>query len=268
MGVRALLRLLADTLFGPLVEPAVPPAPSPVWHDDYVAQLPSVVPDVAFDVVLTTTVEGRADRQTVRERLRQELAARSRLLPVTEAASLAGMVDTAGRAPRQIPGLDAVVVSLRATVLTNAEALARTAEHQRRAGELVRLEAERRARHAERVYLRDEIFSKPDLARMYWHTEHPNDLETLAGGRFEAIAQALTGGATAPSREPEGSTLATTIERFLGGLQPLERTHLIRQLPAIFRAYGQDELVDELPPTQPPRPRSDPNGATRLEAEA
>ncbi|GGN32914.1 hypothetical protein FHR83_001736 [Actinoplanes campanulatus] len=109
--------------------------------------------------------------------------------------------------------------------------------------------AERESRRRELrylEYLRDDIFTKPDIARMYWHTRHPGDLQVLSSTAFADIAGELR-----PAERivpPANHALAELIRDFLRGLSDDELAHLVRQLGVVFRSFGRSDLADQLDP--------------------
>ena len=94
-------------------------------------------------------------------------------------------------------------------------------------------------------YLRDEIFSRPDIARMYWHINHPADLDVLTSQTFNTIA-ATIGQERSPMVTPEHPT-ANLNREFIDGLAPSERAHLLQRIDTVFRSFGRADLADRLP---------------------
>lgn len=105
---------------------------------------------------------------------------------------------------------------------------------------------ERDLRHL--VFLRDKIFAHPDIARMYWHTLHPDDLESLSSNRFGEISEGIR--PTESLSDASESPVAELVRDFLSGLTEAEKMHLIRQLGVAFRGFRRDDLADRLEAAQ------------------
>lgn len=100
----------------------------------------------------------------------------------------------------------------------------------------------RELRHLE--FLRDEIFTKPDIARMYWHTRHPGDLQALSSSAFTDIADKLR---PAESKGPSANhALIGLLQSFIGGLSEDDRAHLVRKLGVVFHSFERGDLADQL----------------------
>ncbi|MBQ0994869.1 hypothetical protein KBX08_32980, partial [Micromonospora sp. H61] len=93
-------------------------------------------------------------------------------------------------------------------------------------------------------FLRDEIFAKPDIARMYWHTRHPGDLQALTSSAFTDIADNLR--PTDPGPPCAEHALIGLLGDFIGGLTEDDRSHLFRQLGIVFRSFERGDLTDQL----------------------
>ncbi|WP_433831189.1 hypothetical protein ACQP2E_12840 [Actinoplanes sp. CA-015351] len=107
--------------------------------------------------------------------------------------------------------------------------------------------ADRERRRQELCYLeflRDEIFAKPDIARMYWHTRHPRDLQVLHSTDFGAIADVLR--PTKSIGPSTDDTLADLIRDFFDGLSEDDRAHLVRNLDVVFRSFERSDLAGQL----------------------
>ncbi|MEU7778887.1 hypothetical protein [Micromonospora parva] len=100
----------------------------------------------------------------------------------------------------------------------------------------------RELRHLE--FLRDEIFAKPDIARMYWHTRHPGDLQALTSDAFTDIADQLR--PADPGPPCANRALIGLLGNFIGGLTEDDRAHLLRQLGIVFRSFERGDLADQL----------------------
>ena len=117
--------------------------------------------------------------------------------------------------------------------------LFRRAQHQENAEQESR---RRELRHLE--FLRDEIFAKPDIARMYWHTRHPGDLQALTSNAFTDIADKLR--PAEPGVPCIDHALIGLLGNFIGGLTEDDRAHLVRQLGIVFRSFERGDLADQL----------------------
>ena len=93
-------------------------------------------------------------------------------------------------------------------------------------------------------FLRDEIFTKPDIARMYWHTQHPGDLQALSSDTFTKIANELR--PTEQSASSVDHALTGLLQNFIGGLSQEDRAHLVHRLGVVFRSFERGDLADQL----------------------
>ncbi|WFE93504.1 hypothetical protein [Micromonospora sp. WMMD987] len=104
------------------------------------------------------------------------------------------------------------------------------------------LERVKQQAELERIrYLRESVYSRPDVARSYWLYHHPDRPEELLTIRFEEIAEKF--GNVGESRS---LVIAKLIGDFLGRLEDGERRYLIEQLGQIFSSYDRPDLAERL----------------------
>ena len=91
-------------------------------------------------------------------------------------------------------------------------------------------------------FLRDKVFSRPDVARSYWLNRHLDKPAEFAAVPFDKIAEAFA----PPAGESLSARITGVVEDFLSGLDDGQRRYLLRQLENIFRAYDRPELADRV----------------------
>jgi hypothetical protein len=220
----------------------------PDRQEHFTTSVPSVLAGASFTITVTVGWRGGAaeDSATVRDVVRDHLARKAADYSVTAMEQLADLLNSRGRTARPVPGTDLVITYLHAHVTTSAEALAAAAsweELQRQSA----LEGLRRQQEIHQLrWLRDEIFGQPDMARMYWHVKHPNDLSSLSADLFDDIAARLNDGSKTTSRQGGESPIGMLIAEFVKGLDADERRHLINQLGRVFRSFDRADLADRL----------------------
>ncbi len=223
------------------------PLPSP--SHTFQATLVSALPGANFQAEVTVEWRGCEPEAEVKVRafVWDHLARWAAPRRVTGASHLADLINARGVSEIAVPQTSLVLTHLRVRITAPAEALAvttaweeaerrQTLEEQRRGGELRQLR-----------WLRDEIFGRPDLARMYWHLHHPADLRSMTDPLFDTIAAQLGSGAhvTAPPQAEE-DPISVLIGKFVAGLSADERRHLIGQLDRVFRSFDRTDLASQL----------------------
>lgn len=237
------------SLFERMFPPVATPSPQLAeLADDFVLDLPSLVEGDYFRADCTVEWLGPAAREDVdREKLRHAVLRYAR----PEAARhTAAHLDTAqiavnARLSRAVPPPDSEARYMTATVRLSAEAKVKEAATEwekmrshlaiRRLNDQLELE---RLRH-----LRDDIFTKPDVARTYWLDKHPEALDAVLEERFDRVAEKLTSG-------PQPSTLvvANVIREFLAGLGPEHKEVMMGLLHKALADFGRADLALRLPP--------------------
>ncbi|HET8684339.1 MAG TPA: hypothetical protein VFM54_21060 [Micromonosporaceae bacterium] len=103
--------------------------------------------------------------------------------------------------------------------------------------ELLKQQAElERIRH-----LRENIYSRPDVARSYWLYHHPDQLNAMLDIDFEGIAEKF-----GDCGESRFLVIAKLIGDFLGRLEDRERRFLVGQLGQLFSSYDRPDLTERL----------------------
>ncbi|WFE65061.1 hypothetical protein [Micromonospora sp. WMMD714] len=224
------------------------PPPMPTPSDTFEATLPSALPGANFQAEVTVEWRGREPeaeakiRAFVWDHLARWAAARR----VTVASHLADLINARGVTETPVPQTCLVLTRLHVRIAVPAESLAvttawevaerrATLEKQRRTDELHQLR-----------WLRDEIFARPDMARMYWHLHHPADLRSMTDATFDQIAAQLGGDERVVSPQAEEDPISVLIGKFLAGLGADERRHLIGQLDRVFRSFDRTDLAGQL----------------------
>jgi hypothetical protein len=104
------------------------------------------------------------------------------------------------------------------------------------------LEHLRQRAELERIrYLRESIYSHPDVARRYWLYHHPDQLTAMLGIDFEEIAEKFAGAA-----ESRFLVIAKLISDFFGRLEDGDRRYLVGQLGQFFSSYDRPDLAEQL----------------------
>lgn len=121
------------------------------------------------------------------------------------------------------------------------------------------------ARHQDEVnrmhLLRDTVLLDGGMARLWWLNGDRARLQELVklGDLFESAARLIAG---TPAEEEPGSArsdvTAGLIDKFLVGLEPRYRLHLLGQLSDVFRSYERPSLADEV---EALRDRADPEAS-------
>ncbi|WP_018215894.1 hypothetical protein [Salinispora vitiensis] len=224
-------------------------SPIPYLSHAFPATLASSLPGANFQVEATVGWRGREPEAEAKVRAFawDHLARWAASRRVTDAGHLADLINARGAAEIAVPQTSLVLTQLRVRIAVPAEALAVTAaweEAERRAT----LEKQRRGDELRQLrWLRDEIFGRPDIARMYWHLHHPADLRSMADPVFDTIAAQLGGGERVPeSPQVEDDPISVLIGKFVAGLSADERRHLIGQLDRVFRSFDRTDLASQL----------------------
>jgi hypothetical protein len=227
-----------------------PPAPAPVpgvVDDQFTIALPSRIVGGYFQAEFSARwVTDSSSPATNREWLRSILTGEARVcterasvavVEVTEAAANARLRAIAWPARGNVHNM---AVTVRLTASAEARQIATEWEKLQAQLTLSRVKAElevERLRH-----LRENIFTKPDVARTYWLDRHPEGLDGVLDNRFERIAEKLGSG---PG--PSTMTVANLVRDFLSELDPQQKNVLLDLLDRAFTAFGRSELSEQLP---------------------
>ncbi|MEU8087842.1 hypothetical protein AB0B57_30045 [Micromonospora sp. NPDC049101] len=224
-----------------------PPFPSPSHR--FEATLASALPGANFQAEVTVEWRGREPEAEAKVRAFawDHLARWAATRRVTVASHLADLINARGVTEIAVPQTSLVLTHLHVRITVPAEALAVTTaweEAERRAT----LEKQRRGDELRQLrWLRDEIFGRPDIARMYWHLHHPADLRSLTDPVFDTIAAQLGGDErVTASPQVEEDPISVLIGKFVDGLSADERRHLIGQLGRVFRSFDRTDLAMQL----------------------
>ncbi|MEV6349519.1 hypothetical protein [Actinoplanes sp. NPDC051851] len=87
-------------------------------------------------------------------------------------------------------------------------------------------------------YLREKVFSRPEVARSYWLNRHLDTPGDVARIDFEAIAAMFAG-----PGESTTTVIAGLLHEFLSGLDDGQRRYLVQQLGAVFTAHARADLA-------------------------
>ncbi|MEV6601566.1 hypothetical protein AB0M36_32635 [Actinoplanes sp. NPDC051346] len=91
----------------------------------------------------------------------------------------------------------------------------------------------------ELAFLREKVFSRPDVARSYWLNRHLDKPDEFGRVPFDEIAEAFG----ASSKESMSARIGGLIEEFLGGLDEGQRNYLVVQLGQVFSSYLRPDLA-------------------------
>ena len=104
------------------------------------------------------------------------------------------------------------------------------------------LERLRQRAELERIrYLRESVYSRPDVARSFWLYHHPDQLNAMLDIDFERIA-----GKFGDAGESRVLVIAKLIGDFLGRLEDGDRRYLVGQLGQVFSSYDRPDLAERL----------------------
>lgn len=104
------------------------------------------------------------------------------------------------------------------------------------------LESLRQRAELERIlYLRESVYSRPDVARSYWLYHHPDQLKAMLDIDFEKIAEKF-----GDAEESRFRVIAKLIGDFLGQLEDGDRRYLVGQLGQFFSSYDRPDLAEQL----------------------
>ncbi|MDT0529160.1 hypothetical protein RM555_09165 [Micromonospora sp. DSM 115977] len=195
------------------------------------AELRSCHPHVAFDATFQLRWHGddQAALWTTRQKLTEWADQESARYCVTQA----------GNAENDINARIAYGARVHLAVSRQARAAAEaildigrqtTLEHLKQQTELERIR-----------YLRESVYSRPDVARSYWLYHHPDQLNTMLNIDFEGIARKF-----GDAEESRFLVIAKLIDDFFGRLEDGERRYLLGQLGKIFSSYDRPDLAESL----------------------
>ncbi|MEV4199705.1 hypothetical protein [Micromonospora globbae] len=195
------------------------------------AELRSCHPHIAFDATFEFCWQGndQAAFWTTRQKVTEWADQVSVRYCVTQAGNAENEINT------RIAGDVRVQLAVSPQARVAAEAFL---EVDRQAA----LEGLKQQAELERIrYLRENIYSRPDVARSYWLYHHPDRPEELLTIRFEEIAEKF--GDVGESRF---LVIAKLIDDFLGRLGDGERRYLLGQLGQFFASYDRPDLAERL----------------------
>ncbi|MEU1241064.1 hypothetical protein ABZ388_11965 [Micromonospora parva] len=197
----------------------------------FTAELPSCHPHVAFDATFHVLWQrnDQAALWTVRQKITEWAGQVTAKYSVTQAGNAEIEINT-----RKVNG-----VCVKLTVTRQARIAAEAILEIDRQTALERLKQQA---ELERIrYLRESVYSRPDVARSYWLYHHPDQLEELLTINFEKIAEKF--GDVGESRF---LVIAKLIGDFLGRLEDGDRRYLLGQLGQLFSSYDRPDLAERL----------------------
>lgn len=195
------------------------------------AELRSCHPHVSFDATFEFSWQGndQAAFWTTRQKLTEW----------ADQVSVGYCVTQAGNAENEINTRIAGDVRVQLAVSPQARA---AAEAFLEVDRQTALDGVKQRAELERIrYLRESIYSHPDVARSYWLYHHPDRPEELLTIRFEEIAEKF--GDVAESRF---LVIAKLVDNFLERLGDGERRYLLGQLGRVFSSYDRPDLAERL----------------------
>ncbi|MFF5217832.1 hypothetical protein [Micromonospora sp. NPDC000442] len=195
------------------------------------AELRSCHPHIAFDAIFQMQWQG--DGHDAYWRVRQDVTRWA------DQVTAKYCVTQVGNAENEINSGVAYNANVQLTVSRQARAAAEGIldVHRQTALERLKQQAE-----LERVrFMRETVYSQPDVARSYWLYHHPDRPEELLTIKFEEIAEKF--GDAAESRS---LGVAKLIDEFLGQLGESERRYLLGQVGQVFSSYNRTDLAERL----------------------
>ncbi|WFE20810.1 hypothetical protein O7621_23510 [Solwaraspora sp. WMMD937] len=104
------------------------------------------------------------------------------------------------------------------------------------------LECQRQRAELDRIrFLREKVYSRPDVARSYWLFHHPDQLKAMLEIDFEGIAEKFGN-----TEDSQFLVIAKLIGEFLGRLEDADRRYLVGQLGQLFSSYDRSDLAELL----------------------
>ncbi|WP_410812815.1 hypothetical protein [Micromonospora sp. 067-2] len=203
----------------------------PVQPVTFSVELGSCHPHVAFDAIFQFSWQGD-DQATL-------WAARLKITEWAGQITAKYSVTQAGNAELEINTRNANGVRVQLAVSPQARVAAEAILEIDRQTALERLKQQA---ELERIrYLRESVYSRPDVARSFWLYHHPDRPEELLTIRFEEIAEKF--GDVGESRF---LVIAKLIGDFLGRLEDGDRRYLLGQLGQLFSSYDRPDLAERL----------------------
>lgn len=148
-------------------------------------------------------------------------------------------VTQAGNAEVEINTQNPIGALVKLTVSPEARAAAEAIQEVDRQADLT---SRKRQVELEQVrYLRENIYSRPNVARSYWLYHHPDQINTMLDINFEEIAEKFT-----DVEESRSLAIARLLGDFLAKIEDVDRRHLIGQLGQVFSSYNRPDLATRL----------------------
>ncbi|MDG4832909.1 hypothetical protein O7627_26905 [Solwaraspora sp. WMMD1047] len=213
-------------LSGIWARPEEPPKPI-----TFCAELRSCHPHVAFDATFQSWRPG-SDQATL-------WTARQKITEWADQVTAQYCVTQAGNAENEINTRIANIARVQLAVSPQARAAAEAIlEIDRQAA----IETLRQRAELERIrFLRENVYSRPDVARSYWLYHHPDQLNAMLDLDFERIAEKF-----GDAEESRFLLIAKLIGDFLGRIEDSDRRYLVGQLGQFFSSYDRPDLTERL----------------------
>jgi len=197
----------------------------------FAAELRSCHPHVAFDATIQFWWQGN-DQATM-------WTARQKITDWAEQVTARYCVTQAGNAENEINSRITNGFRVQLAVSPQARAAAEAILEIDRQTALERL---KQRAELERIrYLRESIYSRPDVARSYWLYHHPDQLNAMLNIDFDGIAEKF-----GDAEESQFLVIAKLVDDFLGGLKDGDRRYLVGQLGQFFSSYDRPDLAEQL----------------------
>ncbi|PTA47475.1 hypothetical protein [Micromonospora sp. RP3T] len=197
----------------------------------FTAELRSRHPYIAFDATLRLWRQDNDEAAT--------WTTRQRITEWADQVTAKYCVTQAGNAENEINTRNPYGARIQLTVSPQARIAAEAILKIARETALERL---KQRAELERIHhLRENIYSRPDVARSYWLYHHPDRPDELLTIRFEEIAEKF--GDVGESRS---LVIAKVIDEFLGQIGEGERRYLLTQLGQVFSSYNRPDLAERL----------------------
>lgn len=207
----------------------------------FAARLPSDVDGLTFTAVFAMTWENRATgahhrnpEAAARDHVRTLASAITAQMSVLDPLAAEHRLNAQLGYPHPVPHSPAVVTHATARITVDEDTI-RTA----------RESEQNRAKLDDMRLLKDHVLADPVMACAWWLADHPERLEKLAtmGPVFDRLAALTT------ANDGRANTLlqvAGVLERFVSGLEAIDRQRLIENTARVMTTYGRPDLADEL----------------------
>jgi hypothetical protein len=206
-----------------------------------VERLPSDTPGLSFSAVIDVTWENRATgmhhrspEDATKDHVRSLASGITAQMSVLDPLAAQRRLNTQLGYSQQVPNRPAIITYATAALTVDEDTI-RTAKESE----------ENRAKLDSWRLLKDHVLADPVMACVWWLADHPERLEKLpdmgpAFDRLAALTTATDGHANDLLR------VADVLDRFVSGLEAIDRQRLIENAAHVITSYGRPDLANEL----------------------